>query len=657
MNLTYLSSGFRLARQYRALHLSLLLLVILGLPADALFSRVNQLQDEIHRLEDEKTSLPGLRLNPSPWTLGYRSSFSDKVDEVVTIELRFITEATLDLIALIPSTYSPDSRDVDPFGFPKRFLIESIRPDGAFETIVDHRESDYEVTGIEPQLFPLAAPVQSSGIRISALRMGDNPSWWPTAHVTTFSEVMAFSGDWNAALDAEVSVSSESRYGYVWHRNCLVDGFSLFSPVDGKLRNPFDNFYYTSNELTLLFDLGSEREVDELRLWPVVHSLQHNFPQASGIGFPSLIRLEVTDSPEAMDSVEIHSTESSTSKPGSSPLMIRFSPVKGRYFRLHLEDPVGEFRTERAHRIALSEIELLKQGELLSRNMPPFPELEGDEARSRTLPQLSTLTDGLTTEGKILPLRTWIEGLAENAELSRRLVNLHQELVFARRQERERWLFLVVLLVCLTPLLVGLAKLMSNRRWKTVRNKIAGDLHDEIGANASCLVHLTELIKETVPSPTHTQSQLLDDALATARLTSSETRNFIQLLETEKMGFDVRSQIQNMARQILVGLDYDCRIDRNARLRKLPPSRQWDLLLFIKEALNNITKHARASHAEIHVERRNRRVRLSITDNGIGLRDPDSPPRHLSIRAKRLNAEMRLENMSGKGTRIHLELN
>ncbi|MBK1833278.1 sensor histidine kinase [Roseibacillus ishigakijimensis] len=615
---------------------------------------LQSLEHDIARLEQEIAPLPRIRLNPSPHTLGYRSHFSHDEHDRVTIELSFARPADLDLLAFVPATYSPDSLEVTPLGFPKRFHIELAAPGKDYQTVVDYRDEDYAVTGIEPQLFPLAQPVFADRLRLSCTRMGDDPSWWDGEYVTALSEILAFAGPWNAALGARVEASTDKDYGSIWSRRYLTDGFCLFSPVDGQLRHPFLDFYFNGSRLELLFDLGRSRTLDEIRLWPAVHSLQFNFPQASGVGFPSRFRLERLHAPGDRKGETVLRTATPLTAPGSSPHLQRFPSVAGRYFRLTLLDPVPEFRIQRPPRIILSEVQLLSQGQVVSGEETSSLAITSNAGRPH--PHLQRLTDGLSTEGKILPLRQWIEGLATRAAKERRLANLRQILHLRREQRQELFRDALILLLILLPLLLAFAKLLADRKWKRVRDRIACDLHDEIGANASGLVHLTELLAESLPTPTPNQKVLLAEALETARLTSAETRDFVGLLETNSPAFNLRKQIALLCSRLLTGLDHYCEIAPQARLSRLPPARQWDLFLFIKESLNNIRKHARATRASVAIKRHQGHLHLHISDNGRGAPADSRPPRHLEIRAKRLGGTLTVTTAPGDGFHLHLIL-
>ena len=633
----------------------ILLLSILLCPfaksATAGFRRVPSIQQAIDALHAEAQSLPELMPNPAPWTLGYRLSEGQSKDKKIEIDLQFVTPATIDLIAFMPCNYRTNADDIEVFGFPERFMIERLLEDGSSEIIVDYSERDYLVSGIEPQLFPLETPVHAAGLRMTIVQQADNPTWWHGNYITALSEIYAFSGPWNVALGAKVRAPVTSNYGYVWNHQCLTDGFSLLSPIHRNLKTPYVNFRSPYETLSLLIDLGEIRHIDELRIWPVVHSAQNHFPVSSGIGFPTQIRLEQLNAADDTNGTLIYASGDHFPRPGSSPLMMRLKNNEGRYFRLSLSEPFPEFRGVSFNDLVLNEIEVLEKGELVAAKFTL--------SREDEITDVSQLSNRLTAEGNIIPLREWLIAITRRAALDRTLATLQQDLVFAQRQERERSQFIIVSaigIIISLVILMWLIKLLANRRWMLIRDRIACDLHDEIGANTSSLVHMTELIKETIPKPTSIQNKMLEDAIYTARLTSRETRNFVQFLESEKVSFDVNSQIRKVAQQLLADIDYSCRLEVLRPTKKLSPAEQWDLLMFIKEALNNICKHAQASHVDIHTQRNAGCIELSIDDDGKGISENDLTPRHLEIRAKRLGAQLNFESHPEKGTHILLKL-
>jgi len=611
-------------------------------------SKVEQLEEKLHQVEAEVSSLPLLSVDPTPWTLGYRSDWIHQEDEVVTIDIKFEEESNIDLLVLFPAVSVPESQISKPFGFPKRFLIEGLREEAAPLVLADYRKQDYQPSGIEPQIFKLPEARIVNGIRLTVSRHAENPTWWHTPFITALSEIMVFSGEWNVALGGEVHTSSERTFGTVWNSACLVDGFSLFSPTEGLLRSPLKNYYSPHRRVQFLFALEEVREIDELRIWPVKHSVQHSFPQVNGVEFPTRIHFEKLGANKDESAETLYQSESSI-RPGSSPLMLRLPRSQGQRFLLTLSDPFPDFRIQKGPRIALSEIEILSKGQILNRGRQPKV-IEGDPDPSK----LASLVDGNTSEGRILGQRAWVQALHRRATLERELIVLEQELAFSQRQERERlWWILLLFLICL-PLLVWIVRGKVNQRWRRDREQFASDLHDEVGANVSSISHTVELVRETLPDSTPLQRQMLDEAMETATLTSEEIQNFIEVLESKHNDFNLLNQLPEIIERILGKIALDLTIAPDLSLNHLRVPRKWDFLLFVKEALNNIVKHADATQVEMELARHGKKCQLVIADNGKGMPEDWSEPRHLKLRAKRLKGHLEIKSASGQGTRVLL---
>ena len=87
------------------------------------------------------------------------------------------------------------------------------------------------------------------------------------------------------------------------------------------------------------------------------------------------------------------------------------------------------------------------------------------------------------------------------------------------------------------------------------------------------------------------------------------------------------------------------------------------LFRIAQEALNNAIKHSQAGRVEIELTLREGRLKLVVSDDGVGF-DPSDPQiraRRLGItsmeeRTEQLGGELRIESTAGRGTRVELEL-
>ncbi|WUU80978.1 GAF domain-containing protein [Streptomyces cellulosae] len=78
------------------------------------------------------------------------------------------------------------------------------------------------------------------------------------------------------------------------------------------------------------------------------------------------------------------------------------------------------------------------------------------------------------------------------------------------------------------------------------------------------------------------------------------------------------------------------------------------VLAVLTESLSNIARHARADRTDVVLETDGKEVRLTVTDNGVGI--PTGGRRsgltNMAERARRLGGDMELESPGGRGTRL-----
>ncbi|MFE9775303.1 GAF domain-containing protein [Streptomyces sp. NPDC005931] len=79
------------------------------------------------------------------------------------------------------------------------------------------------------------------------------------------------------------------------------------------------------------------------------------------------------------------------------------------------------------------------------------------------------------------------------------------------------------------------------------------------------------------------------------------------------------------------------------------------IVAVLSESLTNVARHARADRAEVVLETDGREVRLTVTDNGVGI-PPEgrrSGLRNMAERARQLGGDMEITSPEGGGTRLH----
>lgn len=193
-----------------------------------------------------------------------------------------------------------------------------------------------------------------------------------------------------------------------------------------------------------------------------------------------------------------------------------------------------------------------------------------------------------------------------------------------------------------------------------VRTRLATDLHDDLGAGLAEIAITSELAKRK-PS----NHDLLDQIARRARGLRAALGDIVWTVDPSKD--HLADLVRRMRTTALAMLEDDQRAvvfhapsDDTAGGAELPPELRRHLLLFFKEAVTNIARHAHATKVEIEVKLSGRQLNLSICDNGQGF-DPESPGSGNGLasmrhRAAEMGADLRLSSAPGRGTKIGLRV-
>jgi signal transduction histidine kinase len=179
-----------------------------------------------------------------------------------------------------------------------------------------------------------------------------------------------------------------------------------------------------------------------------------------------------------------------------------------------------------------------------------------------------------------------------------------------------------------------------------VRNRIATDLHDDIGTTLTNISILSELSKKNlqkeeaatfldrIAEEVHNSSQALDDIVW-----SINTKN--DTLE------ETVARMRRYAAEVFdaANITYTLQLDEQFESYKLNMEQRRDCFLIFKEAINNIYKHANAKHVEIKVWIEKGHLHMIIHDDGKGF-DTTTITHRNGIK----NIHNRIEKWSGKIT-------
>ncbi len=175
------------------------------------------------------------------------------------------------------------------------------------------------------------------------------------------------------------------------------------------------------------------------------------------------------------------------------------------------------------------------------------------------------------------------------------------------------------------------------------RERISHDMHDELGAGISALKLQVEFLKQKI-SEEETQEDI-NELLQTAESMNLSMREILWSLNTEND--DLGSFVQylcNYAENFFrkTNLQVHCvHSDINPE-KSISSEIRRNLLLCVKEAFNNIYKHANASEVKMTIDQMGNEICIEIQDNGHGFKTENLNGNGLK------NMKIRMENIEGK---------
>ena len=193
------------------------------------------------------------------------------------------------------------------------------------------------------------------------------------------------------------------------------------------------------------------------------------------------------------------------------------------------------------------------------------------------------------------------------------------------------------------------------------RRRIGRDLHDEAGQSLVLLRLQLEMMEKDAPPALR---QRLEQARLITERTVGELRRTIAALSpavVERLGLE--AALRQLAARFGKQQAADVRLRISAGVAGLSLEAQEVIYRVAKEALQNVFKHSQASSVKLLLGSADKRVRLSIQDNGVGFSPETARGKPLSFglagmqeRAALLGGTLVLRSAPGKGATVILEL-
>ncbi len=613
-----------------------------------------EVEQRLSDIDTELEQLAAITLRGGMGSLGYRSEIHPESNNKEWIRIELEQESLIDQVVLAPMLFRGSRTSLRAEGFPVAFRVLAGTGQTTNEVAVFTAEDN-----LMPRSAPLAAsfaPINASWIQIEAnvlsKRIYDNQ------YVLQLSEILVFSGTDNVALHQNVIIPPDRRDpDPARRRRFLVDGFTpyIMDAAQGAQSRTVLVYINGTDPLpALTIDLAKPHPVQQINLHTAGEALSIPTGNLSSWAVPQHVRVWGSNQPDGSDQTLLCEYKQEDIYDNGPILRQRFPEKTCRYIRIEMVDHTSIIPSKitPANRMTYSEIEVLSNGRNVALHAP------ASASANMNCPQeaLEDMTNGRNYYGNILPTRTWMNQLSRRHDLETRRPLVIAEL--NRRYERQKtnlkrvsWLAALLFFGSTMSILAG--RFFHLRRLTRLKERLAADLHDELGANLHTIGLLSDMAEEAREHPEE-QSLYHQRIRNVTERSGNAVRNAADLLASKELFVGLKADMQRAAERIMARLEHDFKIEGEEVLQQLKPRTRAGLFLFYKECLINIYRHSEATKFATHLTAAPNEIVLTVTDNGRGM--PKTEPPSLKRRARLLKARLSIETPESGGTSIILRL-
>ena len=246
-------------------------------------------------------------------------------------------------------------------------------------------------------------------------------------------------------------------------------------------------------------------------------------------------------------------------------------------------------------------------------------------------------------------------------EISRSAIRITKERGFW-----DQWWFFpsialyVVVLIGVSIYLFLLYDFRQKLRMQQVRNRIAADLHDEVGSNLNSIAIFVEVLRKKAPPE---MLPVLEKIIANSKESVALMQDTVWTINPKNDNiYKLFDRMESFASGMLSSreIGFDFKVETDLGQVNFTMDQRKSIYLIFKEAINNIVKHAEARMVKVHVSRFKDVIQIGIEDDGIGFdmsaeRDGNGLD-NFKERAQEAGIALVIESERGKGTRLKTQI-
>ncbi|HMJ45936.1 MAG TPA: two-component regulator propeller domain-containing protein [Ferruginibacter sp.] len=226
----------------------------------------------------------------------------------------------------------------------------------------------------------------------------------------------------------------------------------------------------------------------------------------------------------------------------------------------------------------------------------------------------------------------------------------------------KRWWFysMIAFLLIIFFYAFYLYRIRQLLRMQNVRNRIASDLHDDIGSTLTNINMLSEISRKNLDQPREAE-KFLHRISEEVTATSQALNDIIWSVNSRNDSMEeILSRMRRYAAELFDNSNTNCNLtlDESIAGKKISMEQRRDVYLIYKELMNNVVRHASAKNVWVDVHLQNGKLRLIIKDDGKGfepmLVTNRNGLKNIRSRVTKWKGNVEIESQPGEGTTIEI---
>ena len=196
-----------------------------------------------------------------------------------------------------------------------------------------------------------------------------------------------------------------------------------------------------------------------------------------------------------------------------------------------------------------------------------------------------------------------------------------------------------------------------------IRNKIAADLHDDVGSTLSSIRMYSDIVKQQ-PNQNGTSIQLLDKIISNSKETIENMSDIVWMIKPGNDDFaNIEDRMLNFANELCTPAGINFEMAKNSQLNgfKIPMEQRRDIYLIFKEAINNAVKYSNCHFIRTAIELDKNILTMNISDDGNGFDvinvKKGNGLMNMQKRAAAHKGNCNIQSEEGSGTELKVQFN